>query len=190
MKSYLMLDVDGVLNHRRSSTRDGLFTVDPRNVDQLNRLVEDTQPEIVVTSTWRFNHDTETLRELLAAAGFEAPGLVIGQTGCVYSHMVPSIQLPESHFRRGSEIVHWLETFAKPPCGLAILDDDSDMWVLRDRLVRTTFDHGLTAEHVEPAILLLQTPLTELPDSTVARLIQDPFTGTGGPRATHIHRGD
>jgi hypothetical protein len=190
VKSYLFLDVDGVLNNRKTPAQGGLFGMDLRNVAVLNEIVQDVRPEIVVSSTWRWNHDTDEMRTILLGKGFDYPELVVGATSCIYGSMVPSIQLPENQIRRGVEIVHWLEIYAQPPCGLAILDDETDMWVLRDRLVKTGFNSGLTAEHVEPAVRLLQTPLTELPDSAVARLVHDPFTGTGGPRAVHIHRGE
>lgn len=192
MNSYLFLDIDGVLAHHGTPSRGGLFEMDSRNVVHLNRIVEDTRPEIVVTSTWRINHDTDTMRAELTEAGFEHSDLVIGATARIYAGDVPSIQLPESHMRRGVEIIHWLETFAKSPCGMVILDDEASMWVIKDRLVQITqgmFKGGLKAEHVEPAIRLLQTPLTKLPDSAVARLVYDPFVGDGRPTAVHVHRG-
>ena len=185
MKSYLFLDIDGVLNHSRSPTSRKLFEIDPEPVVQLNRIVESTRPEIVISSTWRINHDTAAMAAKLVEKGFWFPELVVGATASIYGGSVPSIPLPESRMRRGVEIIHWLETHAQLPYGMVILDDETSMWVIGDRLVKTNMSTGgLKARHVEPAIQMLQTPLTELPDSAVARLVHDPFVDhEGGPQA-------
>ena len=44
------------------------------------------------------------------------------------------------------------------PDVFVILDDDSDMAHLMPRLVRTSFDAGLTWEHANAAIAMLSTP--------------------------------
>ncbi len=191
MKSYLMLDVDGVLNHSGSPRDLGLFAIDPRCVQHLNKIVVAVRPEIVISSTWRYNYDTKEMRELLAASGFKFPELVAGETAKIYGSMVPSVREPENQCRRGLEIVHWLEAFAQPPCGMVILDDSDDMWVVRDRLVRTSMQQGgLTAAHVEPTIAMLRKPLAELPDTVVGRLVLDEYTETKAPQAIRLKETD
>lgn len=49
-----------------------------------------------------------------------------------------------------------------PVTSFVILDDDSDMDHLRHRLVRTTMVKGLTPEHADLAIAILNAPPTDL----------------------------
>jgi hypothetical protein len=70
---------------------------------------------------------------------------------------------------RGQEIQAWLD--GAPRYGIevesfVILDDDSDMVHLADRLVKTSFETGLLDEHVDRAIAMLVAapPLLVTPD--------------------------
>ena len=64
---------------------------------------------------------------------------------------------PKLHVRRGLEIQKWLDD---NPQGenvvFVILDDDSDMEHLMDRLVQTDHEFGLTQEDAGKAILMLK----------------------------------
>lgn len=58
------------------------------------------------------------------------------------------------HVERGHEIQRWLSEHPEVT-SFAILDDDTDMAHLYDRLVLTDCEDGLQAEHVERLVVLL-----------------------------------
>lgn len=59
---------------------------------------------------------------------------------------------------RGAEIKAWLAECAEIE-SFVILDDDSDMDDLSDRLVKTKTDEGLLATHILEIIKILDTPI-------------------------------
>ena len=71
----LFLDFDGVL-HSMSGYRDEAFCKLPL----LEDLISDVEVDIVVSSSWRFQHSLDELRTLLGKLGSK----VIGATGEAY----------------------------------------------------------------------------------------------------------
>lgn len=152
----LFLDFDGVLNSRAWFTaerRDGkdsnLGDIDPAAVARLQRIVDETGASIVISSTWRLLHKKLVLQSLLSRRGLRAR--IAGVT--------PAI--PDKD--RGDEIQAWLNVAnlmpeKQRPCGIAILDDDSDMAHLLPWLVRTPFELGLTDYYAAQAIEMLSRP--------------------------------
>lgn len=151
MVNIIFLDIDGVLNSRRhlltlvgkSSTLD---VMDPEAVSRLNQITAATKAMLVISSTWRIPYlisgNMVKLRLDMLMKGIKAP--IIGMT-------------PDSSGTRGSQIQSWLDTNMKDhPCSFIILDDDSDMGHLTDRLVKTTFEDGLMDAHVGQAVALLR----------------------------------
>ncbi len=79
MEKYIFLDFDGVLNteqyqaqlavagKKRTDKYGPLF--DPEEVARLKRLADETKAEIVIISSWRFIHDTDTLYEMWEERG-------------------------------------------------------------------------------------------------------------------------
>jgi hypothetical protein len=146
----IFLDFDGVLNSwafvNRTNVKGGIIGIDPEAVARLSRLMRDTGAHVVVSSTWRLFNTLEDLRRILTDAGLpkDQAALIIDKTP----------RLSGQH--RGIEIALWLKTEAKQPVeSFVILDDDSDMADLMDRLVQTSMDHGLTDHHVEIAKRIL-----------------------------------
>jgi hypothetical protein len=162
----IFLDIDGVLNNRESVHKrheeklGNVWLPDITLVERLKQIIDATGAQIVVSSTWRLHGDSFMFRHLFAALGFNLP-FVIGKS------------TPRLHKRRGIEIQQWLdehnaeydadpefskEHYHERADSFIILDDDSDMEHLMDRLVQTKTDLGLQDEHVEQAIKLLNTP--------------------------------
>ena len=109
------------------------------SLEQLRRVVRATGALIVVSSAWRqiptcYLH----LQEWLAKYDME-----------VYD------KTPYVGGERGDDITAW---FKRNPGDwqYAILDDDDDMGVHIDHLVRTDFDLGLTEKEADRCIELLQ----------------------------------
>jgi len=165
VRKYLMLDIDGVLNsHRFFAARSAKLAdtayvagqsytpdesreamLDPEAVARLNRLVERSGAHVVVSSSWRLVHTVPQIGRALRHHGFQHA--LVGRT--------PYSSIGNNTNRRGLEIATWLRDNAKEPYALVILDDSADMGELLPRLVRTTYDEGLTDEHVQLALEML-----------------------------------
>jgi len=132
--NVIFLDIDGVLNNRRSmwlayhhkhyptDSLLGHFTVDKLCVDKLRKVVEDLDLKIVISSTWRSRPGS--VEHALAWAGWYNPP-VIGVTG------------KDPSRKRGREIDTWLSENKVDQ--YAIIDDDVCDIHQKDRLVQCVF---------------------------------------------------
>lgn len=151
--SVLFLDIDGVLNSRaffdgKSSDLlwfgDSLDMLDPEAIERLNRIVEATDCDVVLSSSWRLNPGGYIkVQHQLAAQGFR--GRLIDQTPYSSSGV------------RGEEIAAWLWDHGAGRAYACLDDDPEDNHP--GRWVATTFAEGLTDAHVEQVIRVLRTPL-------------------------------
>lgn len=146
IQRLIFLDLDGVLNSAQWFARmnaDCLARrpihnmIDPACVHRLNRLIEVSAAEIVVSSTWRIVHNLVDIRAALHHHGFT--GRIIGQT-------------PRYLQNRGTEIQTWLTANGHDAENLVILDDDTDMAHLLLCLVCTSWSVGLTDADVDRAL--------------------------------------
>ncbi len=135
----LFLDFDGVLNCRRCLTSHG--QIHTGHVRELNRIVKATGCKVCVSSTWRLIHTLPSLLYKLREKGYS--GGLLGTT-------------PDCGGTcRGDEISSWMAS--NGPVGrFVILDDDSDMANLKPRLVKTSFDTGLTTEKADEVIRMFR----------------------------------
>ena len=139
----IFLDIDGVLNNREVFNRkksQGFRVWDEKCVDRLNRITDETGAKIVVSSTWRRSED------LYSAIKNE-----MGITGEIIGKTIDYIHHSSTEKQRGDEIQEWLSQYVEV-IKFVIIDDDSDMAHLMDRLIQTETFIGLTDEHVEEAI--------------------------------------
>ena len=164
----IFLDIDGVLNHhqyfkerfetRKQDKLDGNLTkkseidreaeeIDPKSVENLNELIENTGAKVVISSTWRLSKGIEELQAILEKRGFV--GEIIGKTpigcGCC---------------QRGNEIHKWLadnrDIVGEDGNDYVILDDDSDMlYWQRNNFVNVDQYVGLTPKQVYKATRFL-----------------------------------
>ncbi len=141
MKTYLFLDIDGVLftlggciYHRlKSPERMPHKELDPVALALLTRLLlENPEIQIVISSTWRRTHTIEEIKEAL--------GQIIGNK---IIGITPSLK----GGYRGAEIKAWLELNAPTatPDNVLILDDDADMNPFFGCLFLTDSHNGFTA---------------------------------------------
>lgn len=139
----IFLDIDGVLNSSEFVQAIGdkwtMDEVDPKAVERLNKIVEATGAEAVISSTWRRIHSLGFIKRVISNAGGKVS--VIDDT-------------PKLGGLRGGEIQKWLDENPGHD-KFVILDDNSDMEPLSNFLVQTTWDWGLQDEHVERAIEIL-----------------------------------
>lgn len=119
MRKILFLDFDGVLVTDRYQTQlmdDGVqlhvdeygAKFDPVCVENLRQIIDSTDAEIVVTSTWKMERGLSGIQKMWQARNL--PGKVIGVT--------PDID----PIHRGNEIEAWLDACGEE-CRYAIIDD-------------------------------------------------------------------
>jgi len=159
MRKIVFLDFDGVLNYsdfiqsrvkpKHMSDYAGWKKfhegLDPGNVENLNRIIEETGAEIIISSSWRILYTVKQLKIILKSNGFRFPEKIVGRTDSLGGDK-----------RRGDEIKKWLIDHRCEDAVFVIIDDDSDMGDLIERLVQTKwFGKGLESHHANQAIRML-----------------------------------
>lgn len=157
MTRLAFLDFDGVLNSERFfvTRPPGTVALDPVAIDLLNGLVARSHARIVISSTWRIGQTLGALRALLGRVGFK--GRVVGKTPDYCGHYQAGAWVNPR--RRGEEIQAFLDGWTgKPVEAFVILDDESEEEIapLSHRLVRTSWAEGLTQDHIERSIAMLE----------------------------------
>lgn len=163
----LFLDIDGVLNH--AATRSDVLPsaaeplplpIAAECMARLNRLVAETQAKIVISSSWRTFAYWQDLGPALVRHGLVAE--VIGETPDLPNDKAwlanwearKGAPFPFDQLERGWEIAEWLAAHPEVTA-FAILDDCSDMDVLKPWLVLTHPCDGLDDPDVERAKWIL-----------------------------------
>lgn len=159
----IFLDIDGVL-----CTWDSLSL--PRrtksfarfcksSVAKLNEITDSTGAVIVLTSSWRRRIPSASLALGCHIALEGVTAQIIGQTPRLQARVWKDADgHTHNGVPRGAEIQSWLDENDDVSIeSFVIIDDDSDMIHLSDRLVcvKNGMETGLRAEHVEQAISLL-----------------------------------
>lgn len=158
----IFLDFDGVLNSEGSFLYEQRLRNGEWNNHELGRVNEtlchvctsnfqailDRFPEtkIVISSTWRISHDINWLKIKLASYGIDSSNVI---------DVTPQLGNP-----RAEEITEWLSGHPEVVHYLIIDDYDDDLSKVHGerRYVRTSWNTGLTWDHVEEAFLKLKTP--------------------------------
>ncbi len=165
----IFLDFDGVLNSRKwfnslqgRDKDDKLVLVetddhlDPEAVELINKLVEQSGAQVVISSSWRILHSLDestdtgkierpSLNEILEKAG--ARFKAIDTTPRLYEERGIEIQTYLDYLKSKGEIV---ESFV-------IIDDDSDMahFLNTKHFIKTSFAFGFMEWHLEQALKVL-----------------------------------
>ena len=152
---YCFVDIDGVLRHKTffkehrdeltNDHLDGMYLFDPVSMGNLNRIVEETGCEIVVSSSWRLSMEPSDLVNVFRFNDFK--GTIAGITPIYlgsYDHSVP----------RGKEIDGWL---SQHKCeSYCIIDDCNNMLKHQNpNLVIVDDNIGLTESDADMAIHIL-----------------------------------
>jgi hypothetical protein len=149
MIKLIFLDIDGVLNSVDSSTAANALKLhrledfDKVRFGLLKWLCDQTDAQIVISSTWRIGRTPDWFIGYFEAQGCWRYAPVVGMT-------------PRGGGFRGKEVNEYLETngFRPETCKHVIFDDDSDFFddqpfIHVDRIT------GLTLRHVYRAIDIL-----------------------------------
>lgn len=138
----LFLDIDGVLNTRKSLLEDR--EMDKDCLEQLERVVKATGCKIVISSSWRIMGKMHVIRMMNKTLGR------VGETVRAVIGCTPT-RLDNSDLR-GDEIQAWLDKHTDQVQKFIILDDETDMGALLPHLVQTNIESGLTPEIADELI--------------------------------------
>ncbi len=147
-KPVVFLDFDGVLNTEQyqaelaisgKACRDKwgpLF--DPRAVSNLKNIIDETNASIIVTSTWRYIHGLDGLKEMWEARSL--PGKIMGILPC------DSLMLS-----RGEVITEYVSAYAIPSY---IIIDDIDEFGIEQKpyFIKVNPVVGISKANVKKAI--------------------------------------
>lgn len=170
MNRYLFLDIDGVLNHEKFyQNRFNLLKqhkeippyplceFDPFCVEQVNRILDETNANLVISSSWRFDKD---LKNILKKVGlkfdnFEITPYLCGQIrGLEIKKYIDDLLLSDEYKDKTTfnERMH-----PEKVIRYCILDDDSDMlYEQRNYFVQTNaYGSGLTKRLANKVIRIL-----------------------------------
>ena len=151
MNKILFLDFDGVLNtehyqgllqYQGKPWQDeyGAF-FDPKAVKQLKRIIDATDADIVVESSWKYL-GLDAMKELWKVRNL--PGTIIDITPSLLGK------------NKGVEIASWLSKYAKQDIRYVIIDDE---YVILDsqlpHFILTNPYEGITEEQASRAISML-----------------------------------
>src|ERR1700749_3813508 len=157
MKRIIFLDVDGVLNSEETVDYYGHYggwfgendEIDEvkvawgqQLVDNLKYIVEQTNAEIVVSSTWRVHFSLQKFSDMFKIYGWENVPL-IGKTESLAAS-------------RGVEINQWLNANEGEIESYVILDDND--WFLTEQqssFIKTSIFHGLSFKDAAKAVEIL-----------------------------------
>lgn len=167
----IFLDIDGVLNNAMDSDYheapdDDKFKQvhllhSKRCVGLLNKLIEETNAKIVVSSTWRLGQTDESMESTLRCIGIKGG----------YLGMTKDLRYEQPDTFRGNEILRWVKD-NKGIIGkdyydfrsYVILDDDSDMLLWqKENYVNCDPEIGMTERTVFKAkSILLNAPCEDV----------------------------
>lgn len=140
MKKIIFLNIDGVLNSESYYKSKITKNFDPECVKRLNRIIKETNANIVISSSWKLSYMT------FKDEGIK--GTVIGMT--------PNFLFDtwREDKTRGAEIEQYL---LKNPCDNYVILDDGELFkeYQKKHWIQTDYRIGLTDENVEDAIALL-----------------------------------
>lgn len=147
-RNILFLDMDGVLNNRRSMSEpgDSLYRVDYECTQRLLNLWRKVPFQIVLSSTWRLYASWDQVNDAMFRCGWFRPPF-IDKTRDLRVWGESSGE----HTTRGRECLDWIRRCGRPGDKYVAVDDDNDFGPFvksGHTLVLTQHEPGLTQENV------------------------------------------
>jgi hypothetical protein len=123
----LFLDIDGVVNTKRTKGNfQGVMGIDPPLAARVQRIIQNTRCEIVVSSSWRlYQHSLDEVERKI----------------CKFADITPILHAP-----RGYEIKVWLMLHPEIEHYVILDDADSILPEQRANFFQTTWESGLTED--------------------------------------------
>lgn len=151
-KKIIFLDIDGVLNDATTDeyTPAGFMGIDGYKVKLLRQIVEATGASIILTSTWKT--EWSKYKEFLARDGAYLNSMLAEEGLRILDKTTDQV------INRGAGIMRWLNEHPGIESWVVVDDDvfpDFKEQGILPHLVKTSFYLGLTQEHVEQCIKIL-----------------------------------
>ena len=181
MFKVIFLDIDGVLAtmdtyfeafdkyaHREfNDETDKLYNqtlISEECIQSLNKIITETDAKVVISSAWRYGKTPEYFQELFNTRGFIGEVIALTPRWHEYKEdigvkFIKDLEMFWEH-ERGNEINMWVNRNKNEIKSFIIIDDESyDIEpVFPDQLLVTSMEGGLTDEHINEAITILETP--------------------------------
>lgn len=157
MRSILFLDIDGVLNDHTWHQPADSYTFDKPCVERLNRIIKETNCQVVISSAWRYM----VHRKAMTLTGFSLMMRTHGVTKDIeligITHMdEPSQRLIQPATTRGMQIKNWMDEFGVGRSYCVVDDLDLDITKFHaDRFIQINGDIGMTDEDADKIIEIL-----------------------------------
>jgi len=168
----VFLDIDGVMNHYLSHEEYESYDVEQvdiydEHLSLLRRIIDETNAEIVLTSSWRiFPNSLSTVMDRLASFGMHLRGITdegVDRTTLKTLTDVKQVRLSWSDVGRvddrGAEILLWSYKHRDVLERAVVFDDetkDIEPYLNNDIfLIKTDYAFGLTKELADKAIRIL-----------------------------------
>ena len=145
-RPVLFLDVDGVLNSATffaASDPIPVTSVDPRAVRRIQRIVDQTDALVVLSSSWRKSPELVAILRTAGVPIHDVTPVLTGPNGGTY-------------VERSDEIRAWLRDHPEVTTYAIVDDDDSAGMNDPDRYVRTYWRLGMYGKHEKAIIGLLR----------------------------------
>jgi hypothetical protein len=148
----ILLDIDGVLVPANSWKKpefleDGFPVFNSRSVRAFQRILAETNADVVLTTSHKAKYNVAQWRELLKLRN-------------IHPKNVKRLASNSLETSRKDEILHWYQTQHNPAEEFVIIDDDKMLNglppAIRDNLVLTSPSIGLTDELADEAISILR----------------------------------
>lgn len=165
----VFLDIDGVLNslddvisHKKCDIWSHFLynNVATNKVELLQKIINQTNAKIVVSSSWRYGFNTQyplkTIKRNLMVKVAKKKMRVLRNKLSRYGMDIFDTTPYDSNYKyRGDEIREWLNNHPNTQ-KFIILDDHNDMCEFTyTNLIQTNYLHGLQQTHVDKAIQFL-----------------------------------
>lgn len=145
MKRFIFLDIDGVLTTCGFVHINGSY-LDDNKCMLINKLCDDTNAKIVISSSWGYCDDTI---EKLKKHGLNTDNVIDGTV---------HLEHGRDYLCRGNSIAKWLSEHVKwnDDYEYVIFDDDTDMLLSQiDNFIHTDGENGLTEDDIKKATEIL-----------------------------------
>lgn len=143
----IFLDIDGVLNGHSYNEVSQSNEIKPECVARLNRILQETEARIVLSSAWRYM----LVGRAMSLIGFD---YLLRTHGVIANRLVGRTAADEEVSERGWQIHQWRKE--NDHCGKYVVLDDMDLHISPlHPFVQTDGQIGLTDSDVDKAIRLL-----------------------------------
>jgi hypothetical protein len=154
----IFLDIDGVLNGHEWFPGSQSTGIKKESVDQLNRILKDTEAKLVISSAWRYLIHNGAMNKRGFEIMLRTHGLIVHE---VYDVTIKDEDTPGynkddmSQWIRGEQIKIWLQKHPEIETFVVLDDIEIKIPEIEGRFIKTKEKIGLTKIEADQAIKIL-----------------------------------